>query len=162
MKKSIFLVFITCFALLLSGCVTNPLAQLQDEHKLYVAENRPKAMGGTLTWSAYYAGALAIVERIPPNVEGRMNQISGMREALSMAKEYEAGRITKDEFYKWRDESNARVSSQNAANQKNRAQCEYESKTGAAAVLATGRSGINFDQIFKERELFDLCMKTKQ
>ena len=162
MKKSIYLGLIYLLALFMSGCVTNPAIQIQNEYSLYIAENRPKALGGTIKWSDYYSGGLAIAERIPPNMNGRMNQIITWRESINMAKEYESGRITKEEFYKWRDDSNARANSQNLANQKNRAQCEYEAKAGAAAVQATGRSGINFDQMFKEQELLDLCMKAKQ
>jgi hypothetical protein len=41
-------------------------------------------------------------------------------------------------------------------------ECTFEAKKGAAAVQATGRSGLNFDQFFKEQELFNLCMASKQ
>ena len=150
------------FVLLLSGCVTNPMVQIRDEAKMYVAENRPKVMGGVLAWSSYYAGILAIAEKIPPHIPGRMDQISSWREAINMAKEYEAGRITKEDFYKWREESNAKEEAQSVAYKNNQARCEYEAKTGAAAVQATGRSGLNFDQMFKEKELFELCMRAKQ
>jgi hypothetical protein len=149
-------------AALLSGCVTNPAVKYSDDAKMYVAENRPKALGGTMSWSAYYAGLLAIAESIPPNAQGRIDVISNWREAISMAREYESGRITKEDFYKWREEGNARNEAKNASYKKNQAQCEYEARTGAAAVQATGRSGLNFDQIYKERELFELCMKAKQ
>lgn len=40
--------------------------------------------------------------------------------------------------------------------------CKFEATKGAAAVQASGTSGINFDQIFKEWELFSLCMKSEQ
>jgi hypothetical protein len=158
MKKIVFVLFV----LLLSGCVTNPMVQIRDEAKMYVAENRPKVMGGVLAWSSYYAGILAIAEKIPPHIPGRMDQISSWREAINMAKEYEAGRITKEDFYKWREESNAKEEAQSVAYKNNQARCEYEAKTGAAAVQATGRSGLNFDQMFKEKELFELCMRAKQ
>jgi hypothetical protein len=158
MKKIVFVLFV----FLLSGCVTNPVAQYHDEAKMYVAENRPKALGGVMAWSSYYAGVLAIAEKIPPHIQGRTNQISTWREAINMAKEYEAGRITKEDFYKWREAGNARDEAQNVAYKNNQARCEYEAKTGAAAVQATGRSGLNFDQMFKEKELFELCMKARQ
>ncbi len=150
------------FALLLSGCVTNPATQYFDDAKMYVAENRPKAMGGVISWSSYYTGGLAIAERIPPHIQGRINQISIWREAISMANEFEAGRITKEDFYKWREAGNAKDEAENIAYKNNQARCEYEAKTGAAAVQATGRSGLNFDQMFKEKELFELCMKAKK
>jgi hypothetical protein len=41
-------------------------------------------------------------------------------------------------------------------------ECTFEAKKGAAAVQSTGRSGLNFDQFFKEQELFNLCMASKQ
>lgn len=41
-------------------------------------------------------------------------------------------------------------------------ECTYEATKGAAAVQATGRSGINFDQMYKEEELFNLCMASKR
>jgi hypothetical protein len=80
---------------------------------------------------------------------------------INVAKEYEGGRLTKEEFYKWREASNAKAEAKNNTNQKNQAQCEYEAKVGAAGVRDTGRSGLNLDQIYKEKELFDLCMKAK-
>jgi hypothetical protein len=159
MKK---LLLSALFAALLSGCVTNPAVKYFDDAKMYIAENRPKALGGTMSWTAYYAGGLAIAESIPPNVQGRIDAISMWRESISMAREYETGRITKEEFYKWREEGNARAEAEKASYKKNQAQCEYEARTGAAAVQATGRSGLNFDQMYKERELFELCMKAKQ
>jgi hypothetical protein len=79
-----------------------------------------------------------------------------------MAQEYEAGRISKVDFYKWREDSNAKAQASNASFQKNKAQCEYEAKAGAAGVKDTGHSGLNLDQVFKENELFNLCMKAKQ
>jgi len=162
MKKFLSFGLISIFALFISGCVTNPSIQFSNEINLYIAENRPKALGGSMAWSAYYAGGLAISEKIPPTIQARMPHIIMWRESISMANEYEAGRITKEEFYKWREDGNARMKLENEANQKNRAQCEYEAKTGAAAVQATGRSGLNFDQMFKEKELFELCMRARQ
>jgi len=41
-------------------------------------------------------------------------------------------------------------------------ECTYEAKKGAASVQATGRSGLNFDQMYKEEELFNLCMASKR
>lgn len=156
------LALIASVSLLLSGCVTNPVTKYNEEISLYIAENRPKALGGSMPWSKFYEGALAITQQIPTNAAGRSVPISFWLEALNMAKEYEAGRMTKEAFYKWREEGNAKNAAQAAAAQKNRAQCEYEAKAGSAAVRDTGRSGINFDQIYKERELFELCMKAKQ
>lgn len=153
MKK---IIFAALAATLLSGCVTNPSVNATQVANVYVAENRPKAMSGSITWSTYYQGLIDIAKQT------QSGQLSDWIEALNMAKEFEAGRISKDDFYKWREAGNTRVASQNAINQKNRAQCEYEAKSGAAAVQATGRSGLNFDQMFKEKELFELCMKARQ
>lgn len=41
-------------------------------------------------------------------------------------------------------------------------ECTFEAKKAAAAVQPSGRSGFNFDQLFKEQELFNLCMASKQ
>jgi hypothetical protein len=153
MKKAI---FCGLFAMLLSGCVTNPSVNAMQAANAYVAENRPKAMGGSIKWSTYYEGLVELAK------QAQSAQVSDWIEAVNMAKEFEAGRISKEDFYKWREEGNARVKLQNSVNQKNRAQCEYESKAGAAAVQATGRSGLNLDQMFKEKELFELCMKARQ
>jgi hypothetical protein len=153
MKKVIFL---SLAAMLLSGCVTNPSVNATQVASVYVAENRPKAMSGSINWSTYYQGLIDIAKQT------QSVQLSDWIEALNMAKEFEAGRISKEDFHKWREAGNLRVATQNAVNQKNRAQCEYEAKTGAAAVQATGRSGLNFDQMFKEKELFELCMRARQ
>lgn len=146
----------------LSGCVTNPVDKYAEDIQLYIAENRPKAIGGSLKWTTYYEGGLAIAKQIPSHVRGRSHQISDWLESINVAKEYEAGNLTKEEFYKWRETVNARAEAKNSAIRKNAAQCEYEAKAGAAGVRDTGKSGINFDQIYKEKELFDLCMKAKQ
>lgn len=158
-KKSILILSVL---FLLSGCVTNPLVKYVEEVKYYTAANRPKALGGSMPWSTYYEGALSIAQQIPVNTPGRSNQISDWTEALNMAKEYESGRISKEAFFKWREDSNSKSASQSKAYEKNRAQCEYEAKSGAAAVRDTGRSGLNFDQMYKENELFELCMRAKQ
>lgn len=160
MPKKLLFIFAAIFVL--SGCVTNPLVQYVDDVKYYTAQNRPKALGGSIQWSTYYEGALAIAQQIPVNTPGRSSQISDWTEALSMAKEYEAGRITKEQFFKWREDGNSRAASQKTSYEKNRAQCEYEAKSGSAGVRDTGRSGLNFDQMFKEKELFELCMRARQ
>ena len=59
-------------------------------------------------------------------------------------------------------DGNSRAASQKTSYEKNRAQCEYEAKSGSAGVRDTGRSGLNFDQMFKEKELFELCMRARQ
>ena len=159
MKK---IVLVASLLLLLSGCVSNPVVKYVDDIKLCAAENRPKALGGSMQWSAYYEGALALAHQIPANVQERSTVIFDWIEALNMAREYESGRISKEAFHKWREESNAKDEARVTANRKNQAQCEYEAKTGAAAVRDTGRSGLNFDQMYKEKELFELCMKAKQ
>jgi hypothetical protein len=150
------LIFLALFGMLLSGCVTNPSVNAAQAANVYVAENRPKAMSGSIKWSTYYEGLVELAK------QSNSFQLSDWIEAVNMAKEFEAGRISKEDFYKWREDGNARVKLQNSVNQKNRAQCEYEAKAGAAAVQATGRSGLNLDQMFKEKELFELCMKAKQ
>ena len=150
------------FLSILVGCAINPTVKYVEEMKLYIAENRPLALSGTIKWTAYYEGGLLIAKKIPPNIQGRSDAISDWLESINVAKEYEAGHLTKEEFYKWREVTNAKADATNNSNRKNQAQCEYESKVGAAGVRDTGRSGINFDQMFKEIELFDLCMKTKQ
>lgn len=147
---------------ILSGCVTNPLVKYVEDAKYYTAANRPKALGGSIQWSTYYEGMLAIAQQVPANTPGRSNLISDWTEALNMAKEFESGRISKEAFFKWREDNNSKAASNSSAYEKNRAQCEYEAKSGAAAVRDTGRSGLNFDQVFKERELFELCMRAKQ
>ena len=40
-------------------------------------------------------------------------------------------------------------------------QCEYEAKSATASMPNNSRSGVNFEQMFKEKELFNLCMKNK-
>ena len=146
----------------LTGCVANPSVKYVEDIKSYIAEDRPKALGGSLKWSTYYEGGLAIAKQIPSNIQGRSDQINDWLESINVAKEYEAGRLTKDEFYKWREEFNAKALAKGKIIRKNQAQCEYEAKAGAAGVRDTGRSGLNFDQIYKEKELFDLCMKAKE
>lgn len=158
MKKFLLLLFV---AVMVSGCATNAVNQYKADAGRYIAENRPKALSGSMAWSSYYEGILALAERLPMSVNDRQQQINTMLEALGVAKEYEAGRMSKDDFYKWRESSNVASQAKSAEFQKTRAQCEYEAKAGAAGVRDTGRSGLNFDQMYKEKELFELCMKAK-
>lgn len=39
--------------------------------------------------------------------------------------------------------------------------CNYEAKKATASMPNTSSSGINFEQMLKEKELFNLCMKSK-
>jgi hypothetical protein len=48
------------------------------------------------------------------------------------------------------------------ANSPDGIECTYEAKKGAAAVNVPGRSGLNLEQMFKENELFNLCMQVKE
>ena len=48
------------------------------------------------------------------------------------------------------------------ANSTDGIECTYEAKKGAAAVNVPGRSGLNLEQMFKENELFNLCMQVKE
>lgn len=144
------------------GCAVDQGAQIYDTAARYTAENRPKVLAGTLSWTEYYSRILALAESLPPNHPNRSREVSRWLEALGMAREYEAGRISKEAFYKWREDENRADAAKNEVDRKNRAVCEYEAKSAAAGVIDRGRSGINFDQIFKERELFELCMKSRQ
>ncbi len=129
---------------------------------MYIAAERPKALAGSIKWTSYYQSFINLLNSFADSTPGKYNLIAEMTEGLNMAREFEAGRISKEEFYKWRETGNAAAAARAAQATKTRAQCEYEAKSASAGVQATGRSGINFDQLFKERELFELCMKTKQ
>tara|TARA_R110000868_G_C10947192_1_gene767527 strand:- start:2332 stop:2613 length:282 start_codon:yes stop_codon:yes gene_type:complete len=41
-------------------------------------------------------------------------------------------------------------------------ECDYEAKKATASMPNNSRSGINFEQMYKEKELFNLCMRNKQ
>jgi hypothetical protein len=156
--KTIF--FVLLFALV-AGCATNPNIA-RNQLMLYIAEERPKALAGTITWTSFYQGQMNLAKSFPDSLNGKYELIADMTEALNMAQQYESGKISKEDFYKWRETGNAASAAKAAQSEKNRAQCEYEARAASASVQATGRSGINFDQIFKERELFELCMRAKQ
>jgi len=82
---------------------------IANELMAYMAANRPRAMGGTITWSSYYIGALTITEKISSSVNNQLYLVSAFREGIGMAQEYEAGRISKEDFEKWRESMNARM-----------------------------------------------------
>lgn len=85
---------------------------IANELMTYTSVNRPKAMGGTITWSAYYLGALTIAEKISSSAKNQLYLVSSFREGIGMAQEYEAGRISKEDFEKWRESMNARQNRQ--------------------------------------------------
>jgi hypothetical protein len=80
---------------------------IANELMAYTAVNRPRAMGGTITWSSYYSGAFTIAEKISSSVKNQLYLVSAFREGIGMAQEYEAGRISKEDFEKWRENMNA-------------------------------------------------------
>jgi len=148
----------------LSACATQNTAivqQTQSEIASYTSENRPKAMSGAIKWSALYQGYIDIYKKLPNDTKGKIEAVTYWVEALNIAREYEEGRLSKEDFYKWRENANNNMTSSADKNSKAIAECKYQAATGAAAVTATGRSGLNFDQMYKEKELFELCMKTK-
>jgi hypothetical protein len=155
--------FILALSIILAtGCAATNINNAENQARMYMAEERPKALSGTIKWTAYYQGFINLANSFPDSTPGKYNLIAEMTEGLNMARGYEAGRISKDEFFKWREAGNAAAAARASQAAKTRAQCEYEAKSASASVQATGRSGINFDQLFKERELFELCMKSKQ
>ena len=82
---------------------------IANELMAHTAVNRPKAMGGTITWNAYYSGGLSIAEKISSSDKNQLYLVSSLREGIGMAQEYEAGRISKEDFEKWRESMNARM-----------------------------------------------------
>ena len=152
-------------AVLVSGCALQnayTIRGIKNDINSYVAEYKPKAIAGSIKWTEYYQGVIDRVKGFPDGTEGKGVLLIQWTEMYNVAKNYEDGKMTKDEFYQWRDSVNNRDLVAADKYKKLVAECQYESVKGSASVVATGRSGLNFDQAFKEQQIFDLCMQAKQ
>lgn len=93
MRKILF----ACIFSALAGCANEAqlVQQRAIEHaKAYVAENKPRAQRGELSWSSYYRGGYEFFSRAgaPGDMLARIN------EAIRDSEEYEQGKISLSEF----------------------------------------------------------------
>src|SRR5450830_375595 len=86
------LVFICFLVLFFVGC-----AQIQQhEASSYVSTNKPLAESGSMKWSDYYKGLYEKVAQIKVNGTGQ--QLMLINNMISISLDYEAGKITKEQF----------------------------------------------------------------
>jgi len=157
----------------LVGCATNPSQQAILQVQEYVMVNRPKAELGVMKWTDYYTGVIEQLKSMPNTVMDKNMQLSGYYYGLEMAKKYEAGEISKDEFYKWRSESNSKASDYAKNFNQVKAECEFESVSRANPNSSVEYAGNNINRklssaitggyeiAMRQAEIFQLCMKAK-
>lgn len=159
--------------LLLVGCAVNPAQQALTRVHEYQAINKPKAEIGVLKWSDYYSGMLEQIRSLPNNFTQKTLELGQYSYGIEMAKKYESGEITKDEFYQWRAESNNKSSEYSKNFNQAKAECDFESVSRANPNSSVEYAGNNINrqlssaitggfEVAKRRdEIFQLCMKAK-
>lgn len=160
-------------AVALVGCATNQAQQAIKQMQEYTMTNRPKAELGVIKWSDYYTEMVERVKALPDSVADKNMQLSGYFYGIEMAKRYEAGEISKEEFYKWRSDSNSKVVDFAKNFNQIKAECEYESVSRANPNSSVEYSGNNINRklssaitggyeiAMRQAEIFQLCMKAK-
>lgn len=91
--------------LILSSCATT--APGKSQISIYVDTNKPLAESGQIKWSDYYLGLYDAASKETHPITG--DALSVYNHLINKAKEYESNAITKDEFYSFRRDANARL-----------------------------------------------------
>jgi hypothetical protein len=174
MKTQIKLLFtLSALVLLLIGCAVNPTQQVVAKINEHAAINKPKAELGVLKWSVYYGEMLELVKTLPSNVPQKNLEMTQYSYGIEMAKKYEAGEISKDDFYKWRADSNDKSSEFSKNFNQAKAECDFEavSRANPNSSVEYGGNNINrklssaitggYEVAMRQVEIFQLCMKAK-
>ncbi len=98
MKKTTFIFFAV---LMLVACSANQVVTGWVD--TYSKDNIPRAEAGEIKWSDYYQGVLSRVERLPDSVTVKSSMVTEYSEGVAMSKKYEAGQLSKADFFKWRE-----------------------------------------------------------
>jgi len=163
---------VASFAILLFGCAS-PIGLKVEEYRNTVNEMKPKAEAGTLKWSVYYQMAIDKLKEMPPTVHGRDREIQEYYYGIEMAKKYESGEISKEEFYKWRAGSNGRTAEAVDKFNRVKAECEFEAVSRANPNPSNDYAGNNinrrlssaitggYEVAMRQSQIFELCMKAK-
>ena len=154
------------------GCA-NPIQMKLDDIRNTVNDLRPKAEAGSMKWSEYYKILVDKMKELPPTLNNRDADIQSFNYGVELAKKYEAGEITKEEFYKWRMEATANSKERVEKFNKIKAECEYESVSRANPNSSVEYAGNNINRkmssaitggyeiAMRQNEIFALCMKSK-
>ena len=169
MKKYFLMIFTV---LLMTGCANQTKLKLDDLRNT-ANEMKPKAEAGTIKWSDYYQIMVDKVKELPPTLNGRDKEIQEYYYGIEMAKKYESGQMSKEDFYKWRESSNASSAQRSEQFNKAKAECEYEavSRANPNSSVEYGGNNINrklsssitggYEIAMRQNEIFALCMKAK-
>lgn len=115
-------------AFLLAGCGAVEQRQAVRHAETYIADKKPMAERGELAWSEYYKGLYNFLmwANAPGDTLGRVNEMT------RVAQDYEAGKITKDEF----DYRRRAVQAETRTADQTRAQQQAQASASQMAVAA--------------------------
>jgi len=169
MKNILVILFVV---ISLIGCA-NPVQTKMEGIKDTINELRPKAEAGTLKWSEYYQIIVDKMKTLPSTVADRDAEIQEYYYGIEIAKKYESGLMSKEDFYKWREDSNAKSKERGDKFNKMKAECEYEAVSRANPNSSVEYAGNNinnkmasaisggYEIAMRRNEIFTLCMKSK-
>ena len=98
MKKILSTLFV---ALVLSGCASPQQSAQIQEHKRWQVQAKSDAQSGRMKWSAYYSELWERLNVMPPDSKNTDIQQS-LVELIPVARQYESGQISKDQFEDFR------------------------------------------------------------
>ena len=154
-----------------AGCA-NQINTKIDDVRNTINEMRPKAEVGTLKWSDYYKIVVEKIKGLPPS-SARDKEIQEFYVGIELARKYEDGQINKEDFYKWREASNAISVQRNEQINKAKAKCDFEavSRANPNSSVEYGGNNINrklssaitggYEIAMRQNEIFVLCMKAE-
>lgn len=98
MKKILSILFV---ALVLFGCASPQQSAQMQELKRWQAQAKSNAESGRMKWSAYYSEYWERLNVMPPHPQKTDLQQS-LAELIPIARQYESGQISKDQFEDYR------------------------------------------------------------
>jgi len=139
----------------------------------YTTENLPKAEDGQILWSDYYQGALDKARRLPDTMAVKSFMVTTYSEGVVMAKKYEAGQLSKSDFYAWRENAIQQGKDKNSQMARLQAECKFEAVSRANPNSSVEYNGSNqnrqlssaitggYEIAMRQNEIFELCINSK-
>ncbi|MBT8566575.1 hypothetical protein G6698_01005 [Polynucleobacter paneuropaeus] len=154
------------------GCATTE-QRMMEYLTRYSNENLAKAEAGQIQWSDYYQGMLEKVQRLPDTVPSKSFMVTTYSEGIVMAKQYESGKMSKADFYTWRQNANQQGKDKGSQMARFQAECQYEAVSRANPNSSVEYNGANVNRQFssaivggievgmRQNEIFNLCINSK-
>ena len=168
MKKFIFLFLLA----LMVGCATQEQA-LSSYLSRYYQTNVVKAESGEIQWSDFYQAMVERAQRLPDSMATKSFLVAKYSEGVVMAKQYESGKMSKADFYTWRENVNQEGKDKASQMARFQAECKFEAVSRANPNSSVEYNGYNqnkqlssaivggYEIAMRQNEIFELCINSK-